>query len=114
MLLELLRARNQLGFDRLFALTRQLGYKPEKPTIPDATRRMIFIGAFSIMTDDSRAILEHLFKLKDIYPDVEKRWIVARFILVATDAMREASRIFLESKKINHYIFQTIAMSHSC
>jgi len=104
MLLEMLRARNQLGFDRLFALTRQLGYKPEKPTIPDATRRMIFIGAFSIMTDDSRAILEHLFKLKDIYPDVEKRWIVARFILVATDAMREASRIFLESKNQSLHI----------
>lgn len=104
MLLDLLRSRNQLDFDRLFALTRQLGYTPEKPRMPDATRRMVFIGAFSIMTDDSRVILEHLFKLKDIYPDVEKRWIAARFILVATDAMREASRIFLETKNQSLHI----------
>lgn len=98
MLLELMRTHNQRDFDRLLALTRQLGYTPEKPTMPDATRRMIFIGAFSVMTDDSRAILEHLFKLHSMHPDVEKRWIAARFSLVSTAATREASRIFLETK----------------
>lgn len=98
MLLELMRTRSQLDFDRLLALTRQLGYRPEKPTMPDATRRMIFIGAFSVMTDDSRAILEHLFKLHNMHPDVEKCWIAARFSLVSTAATREASRIFLETK----------------
>jgi len=107
MLVELLRTRSQLNFDRLLALTRQLGYTPEKPTVPDAMRRMVFIGAFSIMTDDSRAILEHLFKLHSIHPDVKRFWISARFSLVATPAAREASRIFLETKclplsKLNH------------
>jgi hypothetical protein len=97
-LLELMRTRNQRDFDRLLVLTRQLGYTPEKPTMPDATLRMIFIGAFSIMTDDSRAILEHLFKLHCMHPDVEKRWIAARFSLVNTASTREASRIFLETK----------------
>lgn len=98
MLVELMRTRSQLDFDQLLTITRQLGYAPEKPTVPDATRRMIFIGAFSIMTDDSRAILEHLFKLHNLHPDVEKFWIAARFCLVITPAAREASRIFLETK----------------
>jgi hypothetical protein len=98
MLVELMRTRSQLDFDQLLAITRQLGYIPERPTVPDATRRMIFIGAFSIMTDDSRAILEHLFKLHSLHPDVEKFWIAARFSLVTTPAAREASRIFLETK----------------
>jgi hypothetical protein len=98
MLVDLMRTRSQLNFDRLLVLTRQLGYTPEKPTVPDAMRRMVFIGAFSIMTDDSRAILEHLFKLHSLHPDVDKFWIAARFSLVVTPAAREASRIFLETK----------------
>ncbi|NWL23843.1 hypothetical protein DM828_31675 [Pseudomonas umsongensis] len=109
MLLELMRTRNQRDFDRLLALTRQLGYAPEKPTMPDATRRMIFIGAFSVMTDDSRAILEHLFKLHSMHPDVEQRWIAARFSLVSTAATREASRIFMET---NHRSCFNLSYNH--
>lgn len=109
MLVELMRTRSQLDFDRLLSLTRQLGYVPEKPTVPDATRRMIFIGAISIMTDDTRVILEHLFKLYSLNPDVEKFWIAARFSLVATPAAREASRIFLESRC---QPFPNLAFSH--
>ena len=110
MLVELMRTRSQLDFDRLLSLTRQLGYRPEKPTVPDAMRRMVFIGALSIMTDDSRAILEHLFKLHSIHPDVEKFWISARFSLVATPAAREASRIFLETK---HQPLSKLACGHT-
>lgn len=98
MLVDLMRTQSQFDFDRLLALTRQLGYAPEKPTMPDATRRMIVMGAFAIMTDDSRAILEHLFTLHSLHPNVEKFWIAARFSLIDTAATREASRIFLETK----------------
>ncbi|SDU00092.1 hypothetical protein [Pseudomonas yamanorum] len=97
-LVELMRTHSQLDFDRLLTLTRQLGYAPEKPTMPDTERRMIFIGALSIMTDDSSAILEHLFKLHSLHPNVEKFWIAARFSLVTNPDTREASRIFLETR----------------
>ncbi|QQX57100.1 hypothetical protein [Pseudomonas chlororaphis] len=97
-LVALMRLRDHLGFDRLLTLTRRLGYTPEKPTIPDAMRRVIFMGALSIMTDDFGVILNHLLDLHSMHPDVEKVWIAARLSLVDTLAAHAASKIFLQTE----------------
>lgn len=98
-LLNILRTKNQESFDKILRISRTLGYTPEKRnSAPDIFRREVTEAAFLIANDDQTAILEHLLSLHNLYPNVEKHWIAARFASINIPTLSEALKEFLEDK----------------
>jgi len=95
-LLEILRTQNQEALDRILRYSRKLGYTAEKRnTTPAATRRQIIEAAFLIAADEPNAILKHLSALRDLYPEISKQWITARFGPIDSPALTIALNAFI-------------------